>query len=306
LFGCLDAVEFAFLLGGLEATMSHLAGGIDEGEGDLFHGDSGCGVDEGFTEDQWSLLGTDTATFDHDVVVVDLTVMWETSQWGNVLFGQIVLGGGIVLDLGAGLTDSVDLLVCFGSVMVTQLTSSWDGESDSFWMPSTDTADLSDTSVGLSWENLCVPSLGDSGEPFTLGDSDNVDHLVLFEELRDLDFFFKESFGEVELLLDVLATVDLDFEDVGLLLAEVELVHLSVGDDTDDLAVFLDSVESGFNVVGSFFGEELHVFGEAFLLGAHPVLVETSLDFLGQMLGPDGGQSSETSGGFDVTNDTDD
>lgn len=95
-------------------------------------------------------------------MVVDLTVVWETSQWGDVLLGQIVLSGSVVLDLGSWFTDSVNLLVDFGSVVVTQLTSSWDGESDTFWMPSTNATNLADTSVGFSWQDLSVPSLGDT------------------------------------------------------------------------------------------------------------------------------------------------
>jgi len=189
--------------------------------------------------------------------------------------------------------------------MVTQLTSSWDGESDTFWMPSTNATNLTDTSVGFALKDLSVPSLGDSGESFTLGNTEDIDHFVLFEELWDFNFFFKETLGEVELLINVLATIDLDFEDVSLLLSEVEFVHLGVGNDTDNLAVFLNTVEAGFNVVISLLSEEFDVFGEAFLLSGHPVLVETSLDFLAQVLSPDSGQSAETTWGFDVTDNTD-
>ena len=48
----------------------------------------------------------------------------------------------------------------------------------------------------------------------------------------------------------------------------------------------------------------LDVLGESLLLGVHPVFIESSLELSGQVLGPDGGQSSETSWGFDVTNNT--
>ena len=46
------------------------------------------------------------------------------------------------------------------------------------------------------------------------------------------------------------------------------------------------------------------ILGEGLLLGVHPVFIESSLELSAQMLSPDGGQSSETSGGFDVTNNT--
>jgi len=49
----------------------------------------------------------------------------------------------------------------------------------------------------------------------------------------------------------------------------------------------------------------LGVFGESLLLGVNPVLVESSLELVAKMLSPDGGEGSETSWGFNVTNNTD-
>jgi len=46
------------------------------------------------------------------------------------------------------------------------------------------------------------------------------------------------------------------------------------------------------------------VLGEGLLLGVHPVLVKSSLEFSGQVLGPDGGQGSETSGSFNISDNT--
>lgn len=68
------------------------------------------------------------------------------------------------------------------------------------------------------------------------------------------------------------------------------------------LPVFLDSVEFSGDVL--FIRPFLGILGEGLLLGVHPVFIESSLELSAQMLSPDGGQSSETSGGFDVTNNT--
>jgi hypothetical protein len=49
----------------------------------------------------------------------------------------------------------------------------------------------------------------------------------------------------------------------------------------------------------------LGILGEGLALGAVPVLVETTLDLIGQVSGPDGGESAKTVRGGDVADDTD-
>ena len=60
--------------------------------------------------------------------------MRESSHWGNLLVGRILLCGRAVFSISP--TYSVDLFVKFGSVVITQLTSSGNGVHDSGWMPS--------------------------------------------------------------------------------------------------------------------------------------------------------------------------
>jgi len=98
----------------------------------------------------------------------------------------------------------------------------------------------------------------------------NVDHFVLVDDLGNSDFLFEVLSGEVDLLSDV-TTVNLDFKNVSLLLSKVELIQLSVDDDSDDLAVFLDSFELSIDVLGV--RPLSSVLGESLLLGVHPVLV---------------------------------
>jgi len=298
-----NTIELCSFVSSLESTVTDLTGGIDELEVDLFKSGSANLRNQTLSEEEDSLFGTNTATLDQDEIFVDNTVVWETSERSDSLFSQIGSGGGVVAStfVSDTSTNSVDLLVHFGSVVVTELTSSGNGESNSGRMPSSDTTNLSETSVSLSWESLGSESGGNTFVTFTLSDTENVDHLILVEDLRDSDLLFEVLSGVVNLLGNG-TTVDLDFEDVSLLLSKVELVHLSVDDDSDNLTIFLNSIKLAGDVL--FVAPFLDVLGESLLLGVHPVFIESSLELSGQVLSPDGGQSSETSWSFDVTNDT--
>lgn len=173
-------------------------------------------------------------------------------------------------------------------------------------MPSTDTSDLSVTSVGLLLKMSHTPSLDDTGVSLTLSDTDDVNDLILSEDVVDSDLLLEVGVGEVNLLTDGLSTVDLDLEDVVLLLSEVlEQVVLGVHDGSHGGAVLLDSVQLDLNFLGVLSGFSL-VVAESFSLGADPVLVEPSEGALVEVVSPDGGKSSEASGGLDVSDQTDD
>lgn len=77
----------------------------------------------------------------------------------------------------------------------------------------------------------------------------------------------------------------------------VELADESVADDSDDRAVLLDSVKVLLECAAFDF---FLVLGEALFLASVPVLVESSLEFFTEVLGPDGAESSEASRGVDV------
>lgn len=157
--------------------------------------------------------------------------------------------------------------------------------------------------MGLSRELLGAPTGGNTRETVTLGDGDAVNHLVLLEDGADLDGLLEEAVGEVNLVGNG-TTVDLDLHKVGLLLLKRGLVDLGVGEDTDDSAVLLDALEVAGDGLASVLGVLLGVLGEGLLLGLVPVLVEATLDLVGQVLGPDGGQRAETAGSLDVANKT--
>lgn len=75
-----------------------------------------------------------------------------------------------------------------------------------------------------------------------LGDGDGIDDLILLEDGVDLDGLFEETIAESDLVCHA-STVDLDLHQVSLLLLERSLANLSVGQDTDDGGILLDTFE---------------------------------------------------------------
>lgn len=154
--------------------MSKFGRGIDELEGNLFGGVLGGLGNEGLSEHEDSLFGSDTSTSDHDEVVFNDTVVGETTQRSDGLIGEIGSGGTGLAIITLG--DSVYFLVNFSSVVVSELTSTGDCPGDTGGMPGTDATNLSETSVGFLLQMLDTESLHDTGNTLTLGDTDNVDH----------------------------------------------------------------------------------------------------------------------------------
>jgi len=167
-------------------------------------------------------------------------------------------------------------------------------------MPGTDTGDLTETLVCLSRKLLGSPSAGDTGETVTLGDSDDINHLILLKDGADLDWLLEKTVTEGNLISDA-TTVNLDLHQVGLLLLKWRLADLGVGDNTDDSAVLLDALKLTSDRRARVLRVLLGVLGEGLLLALIPVLVESALDLIGEMLSPDGGEGTESTGSLDVT-----
>lgn len=235
--------ELVLLLEGLELTVTDLGRGIDELNLDLL-GSTVLGLGEvALSEDDGSLASSNDSTLHHNEVLVDLTVVGETTKRSDVLLNGISFSSGIVLGSADGTgSDSVDLLVELSSAVVAELTSTGDGPLNGSGMPSSDTADLSEASVGLTGETGDTESLDDTGSSLTSGDTDGVDHLVLIEDFTDGDFTLELLEAPVDFLGNG-ATVDLDLDEVSLALSEVELGKLGGGEHTHDVAVLLYSLE---------------------------------------------------------------
>ncbi len=300
--------ELVLLFGSLELTVTDLGGGIDELDLGLEGGEGIGRSDERLPDSDLSLLWSHDVTSEEHVVLLDDTVVRESTNWGDVLTVWVLLGGGVILGSSAGtFSDSVDLLVELGSVEVTLVTSSSDGPLNSGWMPSTDTGNSSETSVGLSWESGDTESLHDTGGSVSSGNGNGIDHLILGEDGSDSDLLLELSSGPCDLVGNA-STVDLDFHEVSLPLSELELLDLGAAENSDYRAVFLDSVNISVDVIlrRGLLGIFLGILGESLLGGDVVVLVESSNDAIWKFLSPDSGESSETSWGFDVSNHTDD
>jgi len=296
-----SAQESSLLLLGLVTTVTELGGGINPLELNLLKRPAG-GMDEhGLAESHDTLLDTRTRTLDQDEVVVDDTIADPSTHWSDLLLGNIELSRSVTGVVT--LANSVDLVVDGSTMMVTVLTGTSDRPLNVGRMPGTDTSNLAETLVSLARKLLGTPTGGDTGETVTLGDSDNVDHLVLLENRVDSNFLLEQSLGEVDLVGNG-ATVDLDFHQVGLLLLEGSLADLRVDQNADNSAVLLDALEFAGDRSLIAFGVLLSVPGESLLLALVPVLIEAALDLLAQMLSPDGSQRAETAGSLDVTNNT--
>lgn len=286
---------------GLESTLTELGGSVDPLELNLLEGSSGGVNLEGLSEGNNSLLDTGDGTLEDDKVVLDLTVSDETTHGGDGLLGAVKLSGTVRLVVTTA--DSVDLVVDGSSVVVTVLTGTGNSPLNVGRMPSTDTGDLSQTTMSLSGKSGGTPSVGNTLVTVTLGDGNDIDVLVLLENRGDIDGLLKVLLSESNLVING-TTVDLDLSKVSLLLAEGSLADLGVGKNTDDSGVLSDSLELTLDG-GTALSVLLGVLGESLLLGLVPVLVESSLDFVRKVLGPDGGQGAETTGSLNVTNNTD-
>jgi len=272
----------------LELSVTENGRGRDEFELHLLQVSSGGVHHQTLSEGEDSLLGTNNTSLDHqEIVGVSDTVVRPSTHGGDGLDGRVKVGGSGLLV--TTFSNSVDLLVHLSSVVETILTSTGNREHDLRWMPRSDTSDFSQTLMRLSWQLLGTPSVSNTLETVTFGDTDDIDTLVLLEDAGHLETFLKVVLGKVDFVSDG-TTVDLDLDEVGLLALEGGFSDLGVGKDSDDGAVFSDSLKLsgdgsavGFRV---FFG----VFGESLLLRSVPVLVESPLHLVRQVLSPDGSQ----------------
>jgi hypothetical protein len=79
------AKEPLLLLGGLEATVPKLGRGVDKLELDLLQGQTGGLLQQGLAEGDHSLLGTNAATLDHQIITLHNTIVGEATHGSDVL-----------------------------------------------------------------------------------------------------------------------------------------------------------------------------------------------------------------------------
>jgi len=290
--------------------MSDLGGGIDEFQFNLFHIFVFMMRDQWPPENNWPLPATHARTFDDEKFVLDFTVVGESTEWGDGLFGEIDGGGSLVFDdlagfvLGVAFSDAVDLLVNLNPMVITFLSTPSNSITDPRWMPSTDTSDLPQTTMSFPRQFFGSPTGSYTLATFTFGDSDSVNIFRIGKDGSDWNRFFKQGASEIDFVGNRFSTVDLKFQKMSFLLFQRKEFHLGVSDETDGGTVFFHLVEISFD--GSWIGfPTFGSFGESFFLGVGVVAVETAFDLSGEGLGPDGLEGAEAAGGFDVSNNTD-
>lgn len=133
--------------------------------------------------------------------------------------------------------------------------------------------------MSLAGKFLGAPTVSNTLETVTLGNSDNVDNIILLEHGADVDRLLEQAMCKLDLVSDG-ATVDLNFHEVGFLLAEAGLADLGVCKDTDDGAVFTNALELANSGLAPILCMFLCVASEGLLLGTVPVLVEATLDLV--------------------------
>jgi hypothetical protein len=119
-------------------------------------------------------------------------------------------------------------------------------------------------------------------ETMTRRGTNDVNHLVVVEDGGDRKRLLKHLHDKVNLVCHG-ATVDLDFLDVCLLLANLDLGHLRVADSADDLAILLGAVDLSLHWHGLILGGlsvPLGVLCEGLLLALVPILVKATLDLI--------------------------
>jgi hypothetical protein len=298
--GSQSSQELVLLLEGLETTMTVLGGSINELDVEGLVMRSLGGGHNALAKSDSSLARTTDATLQHEPVLVDLTVMRESAHRGDGLLSQVSLSGAVVgITLLAHAHDS---LVDLSTMMVTLLTGTGQSETASGRMPSTNTSDLSETTVRLAGKPGNTPTGDDTLSTVTASGGADINGLTQREDRVNVEVLLEEVLGEVNLVGDG-TSVDLDFAKVGHLLSQLDLADLGMGEHTHHTAVLLDAVQLKLDVLG-LLGVLLGILGESLSLGAVPVLVESALDLIGQMLSPDGGQSAQTMGGLHVSDNT--
>jgi len=158
--------------------------------------------------------------------------------------------------------------------------------------------------VGLTGETGDSPTGGDTLETVSLGDSKNINKLILGEDRVDSDFLLKEALGKVNLSLGISSSVDLDLHDVGLLDTKVKLLYLGVGDNTHNLAELGNTLKLSLNVLAVVLSVLLGVLGVSLTLALVPVLVATTLELFTQMLSENRGEGTKTTRSLNVTDNT--
>ena len=224
--------------------------------------------------------------------------MRESTHWSDTLLGKIEFSHSVVIF--SSLSNSIDSLVLFGSMMITVITNSSHCPLDISWMPSTNTTYSSKTSMSLSRQLLNTKSLYNTGYTMSFSYTKNITELEVFKDLVNAYFLFEKVITEVHFRSNI-SSIDLDFKNISFLLDFVQLRRLCVTDKSDNSTILFKSVKNSLSHF-SISLKGFSVFGETFLFTLIPVLVKSSLELVSEVFSPKSGKSSKSFYGLNVSN----
>lgn len=283
--------------------MSEFGWGINELDLKFMAWKSFCLWNKWLSDGNNSFSWSNNATSEHEEILIDYTVMGETTDWCNI-FDMWILFCWCVINSSSDCTssNSVNLLIHSGSVEVTEITSSSDSPLDGSWMPSSNTSNLSETSMCLSWKSWYTPSLNDSLSSFTSCNGNCINHFIVFEYFSNGNFLFEFGDSPVDFLHNV-STVYLDFSKMSFSLSKLNFFNLSSSKYSDNAAVFFNSLNVSVDMF-LWFSVFLISFGvvcKSLFLCKIVVLVESSNDCNWKILCPDSRECSETSWSINIS-----
>ena len=132
-------------------------------------------------------------------------------------------------------------------------------------MPRSNTSHLAETFMCLPRELFRTPAVRDSLKAVTFRNSNDIDTLILLKDASGFNTLLEEPLRIFNFVRNG-TTVNLNLHEVCLLLLEASFADLSVRKDTDDSAVFPDTLELTGDGFAAFFSMFLSVSGEGFLL----------------------------------------
>jgi hypothetical protein len=138
----------------------------------------------------------------------------------------------------------------------------------------------------------------------TTSSGTDINGLTKGEDRINIDVLLEKALGKVNLFSNR-ATIDLNLAKMSNLLSQLDLTDLGMGENTHNTTVLLDAVKLELNVLG-LLRVFLGILGESLSLGTVPVLVESALHLIGQMLSPHSGESAKTMRSLNISHNTND